>query len=217
MIAFHPPIDALVGLLGGLAATFGWLWVLRRDRAGAWLIRAPKLGILNLLATAGTAWAAEDAGALVPFFDGVRESDATTPRCDVLMLYCDVAHDGTIVHDRRRLREIVRESKAQIVIVASPNVAADYMEAMRETGFGTANVVLTLDRKGPAFARFFVRLFERMRAATPMPVAWVELQPQDAGAVRPEHPDLVCLMERGHVAFAPSSPDVVRRAGRSAA
>jgi hypothetical protein len=98
-------------------------------------------------------------------------------------------------------------------VVASPNAPADCLDAARETGVGSANLVLTLDRKGVAFARFFDQLFARMNAGTPMPVAWTELQPQSPAALRPEHPDLVCLMERGAIAFRRADPeDAVKRA-----
>ena len=201
MIAFRPPYDLLIAVVGGLAAIAGWMWVLRRGRDGTRHIEAPILGVLNLLGPAGRAWAADDAAALGHLFAEVRESRAEAPRCDVLFLYCDVGPEGTIVHSHRTLREIVRSAKAQIAVVASPNAAADYLEAARETGIDAANLVLTLDRKGPAFARFFGQLFAKMHASIAMPDAWAELQPQTPGVVRPEHPDLVCLMERGPLAF----------------
>lgn len=201
MVAFHPPNSLLVGVLGGIAAIGGWIWVLRRGKTGIRLIESPKLGILNLLGPAGSAWAAQDGAALAHLFAGVRESDREAPRCDVLFLYCDVGRDGAIARSPHGLREIVRDAKAEIVVVASPNAAEDLFEAAKETGIGAANLVLTLDRKGSAFANFFVQLFEKMHGTISMPVAWVELQPQTKAALRDDHPDLVCLMERGHLTF----------------
>ena len=201
MTAFHPPYDLLIAVLGGLSAIGGWMWVLRRGKDSVRVIQSPTLGILNLLGPAGRAWAADDAAALAHLFAEVRESRAEAPRCDVLFLYCDIGPDGSITHSDRRLREIGRSAKAQIIVVASPNAAADCLEAAKETGTDSANLVLTLDRKGPAFARFLGDLFAKMHAETAMPIAWVELQPQTPDAVRPENPDLVCLMERGHLAF----------------
>ena len=73
---------------------------------------------------------------------------------------------------------------------------------MSFSGSKTANLVFTLDRKGPAFAGFFRALFERMRDGENMLQAWVELAPQ-----RPmqtdDNPELVLLPEGGGIAFAP--------------
>jgi hypothetical protein len=66
----------------------------------------------------------------------------------------------------------------------------------------TANLVFTVDRKGPAFAGFFRALFERMRDGEDMLQAWVELSPQ-APMERDENPELVLLPEGGAIAFAP--------------
>lgn len=200
MTAFQHPYHLLVALLGGLGAVAGWLWVLRRDQ-GIRHIHSPTLGILNLLGTAGRAWASDDVATLAPHFGEVRESREEPPRCDVLLVYCDIGPEGTIVHSARSLRELIRDAKAQIAVVASPNAPADCLDAARETGFGTANLVLTLERKGSAFGRFFDQLFARMNAGMAMPAAWTELQPQSPTTLRPENPDLVCLMERGAIAF----------------
>jgi hypothetical protein len=59
----------------------------------------------------------------------------------------------------------------------------------------TANLVFTVDRKGPAFAGFFRALFERMRDGEDMLQAWVELSPQ-APMERDENPELVLLPAR---------------------
>lgn len=200
MIAFQHPYHLVIAVVGALGAVAGWLWVLRRDQ-GIRLIHSPTLGVLNLLGTAGRAWASDDVAVLAPHFNEVRESREEPPRCDVLFVYCDIGPEGRIAHSPRSLRELIHDSKAQIAVVASPNAPADCLDAARETGVGSANLVLTLDRKGAAFARFFDQLFARMNAGTAMPVAWTELQPQSPTSLRPENPDLVCLMERGAIAF----------------
>ena len=200
MIAFQHPYHLVIAVLGALGAVIGWLWVLRRDRAIRH-IHSPTLGVLNLIGTAGRAWASDDVAALAPHFNEVRESREEPPRCDVLFVYCDIGPEGRITHSERGLRELIRDSKAQIAVVASPNAPADCLDAARETGIGSANLVLTLDRKGAAFARFFDQLFARMNAGSAMPGAWTELQPQSPTSLRPDNPDLVCLMERGAIAF----------------
>ncbi len=66
----------------------------------------------------------------------------------------------------------------------------------------TANLVFTLDRKGPAFTGFFHALFERMRDGEDLLQAWVELAPQ-APMETDDNPELVLLPEGGAIAFAP--------------
>ena len=212
MTAFQHPYHLLIAVLGGLGAIAGWLWVLRRDQAIR-LIHSPTLGVLNLIGTAGRAWASDDVAALTAHFREVRESRQEPPRCDVLFVYCDIGPEGAITHSTRNLRELIRDAKAQIAVVASPNAPVDCLEAARATGVGTANLVLTLDRKGGAFASFFDQLFARMNDGAAMPVAWTELQPQSPTALRPENPDLVCLMERGPIAFRKNDgAEAVKRA-----
>ena len=58
------------------------------------------------------------------------------------------------------------------------NSAQAYAEAGKDVGFGRANLVMTLDRKGDSFGRFFQVLFQDMFAGTSMPMAWVKLAPQ---------------------------------------
>lgn len=57
---------------------------------------------------------------------------------------------------------------------------------------GTAkiNLVMTLDRKGELFVRFFTSLFGFMLKGMTMPEAWVELAPQNPDGV-PETPETI--------------------------
>ena len=70
-----------------------------------------------------------------------------------------------------------------------------------------ANLVFTLDRKGPAFAAFFTVLFESMRDAEDMLQAWVELAPQ-AQMETNNNPELYCCPR---VAQSPSRLAADRR------
>ena len=167
------------------------------------IVASPTLGVLRLNGDAAAALVAEDRKAFTHYFRAVRESDAAPPRCDVLLLYCDVGPAGEIAGTTRTLREIIRDAGATVVIVASPNGAGGYVAAGRPAPYGNANLVMTLDRKGPAFTTFFGQLFAAMSRGVSMPVAWVKVAPQIPGVPHADAPDAIFACELGHLAFEP--------------
>jgi hypothetical protein len=165
------------------------------------IVTSPRIGFFNLLGLPGQSLVEEDKQALQPFFSSVEESSDGPPVCDVLMIYARVEGDGRVAGSANGLREIIRKSKAVIVIVASENEAKNYIAAAKSTGYGRANLVMTLDRKGAAFGKFFAGLFEKMRQGTSMPQAWVELAPQVPGARHENCPESIFAAEIGQIAF----------------
>ncbi|MFN7923721.1 MAG: hypothetical protein U0Q16_26705 [Bryobacteraceae bacterium] len=163
----------------------------------------PRLGILNLMGDAYSLIATQDEAALASFFLSSAVGTSTPPPCDVLLLYCDFSEDGRIVGASSGLREIIRDSNAHIVIVASANPAQRYAAATRPAGYGEANLVFTIDRRGPSFALFYRRLFELMSTGVSMPVAWVKLAPQAPGAAHEDAPDSIFAIEVGQIDFGP--------------
>jgi len=125
------------------------------------------------------------------------------PATRILFLYARFAASGALEGSPTiGVRQIAEGSGCRILVVASPIPQDTIQNVMSFSGPKTANLVFTLDRKGPAFARFFRALFERMRDGENMLQAWVELAPQ--GPVQPnDNPELVLLPEGGGIAFAP--------------
>ena len=103
----------------------------------------------------------EDKEAFRPLFGAMEESNVSPPVCDVLLIYARVERDGRIAGYGDGLRDIIRQSGAAIVIVASENDGNSYAAAGKTTGYGQANLVLTLKRKGAAFTQFFTELFSQ--------------------------------------------------------
>ena len=167
--------------------------------ANSTLIRSPKLGILNLKGGSVVGIVAADRSAVTSFFATIAETTKSAPSCDVLLVYCDFDSDGNVIGSTLGLREIVRDSGAKIVIVASENSGGKCVKAARTTGFGKANLVLTINRKGTAFATFFKRLFGDMANGVSMPNAWVKLAPQIPGRDHPDCPDSFFACEIGPV------------------
>lgn len=168
---------------------------------GATKIQSPRLAFLNLKGAAADQILAEDKGALASMFGAVQESSASPPPCDVLFIYCDIGGDGRISGTGAGLRDIIRDSGARVVVIASENPTQGYIAAAKKTGYGQANLVMTLDRRGAVFSAFFSRLFALMMRGTSMPIAWVKLAPQIPGHDHPDCPGSIFAAEAGQIAF----------------
>lgn len=165
------------------------------------VIESPRIGFFNLLDSSARSILEEDKQAFRPLFAAIEESNVIPPVCDVLMIYARVESDGRIAGSTVGLRDIIRQSGAAIVVVASENDPKSYTAAGKSTGYGQANLVLTLKRKGAAFTRFFAQLFGRMLKGKSMLLAWVELAPQVSGTTHENCPESIFAAEISHIVF----------------
>lgn len=165
------------------------------------VIASPRIGFFNLLGSSAKSMMEEDKLSLGPLFAGMDESSLEVPTCDVLMMYARVESDGKLAGASDGLRDMIRKSGAAIVVVASENDEKNYAVAGRPTGYGQANLVLTLRRKGVAFTGFFTQLFGRMFRGKSMLLAWVELAPQIPGKIHENCPESIFAAEISHIIF----------------
>jgi len=165
------------------------------------VIESPRIGFLNLLGQSAELLIEEDRRVLAPLFASIEQSTTNPPQCDVLMLYGRLLADGRVEGIASGLREIIRDSNAPIVIVASENEGENYIAADRERGDEKANLIMTLERKGSAFTDFFAELFRRMFAGESMLIAWVELAPQNPQLVHDNCPSTIFAAEVSHIIF----------------
>ena len=166
-------------------------------------VPADTLGLLDLSGGTVAALMAADRTALAPLFRRVSESNDAPPRSTLLLVYCTIAADGAVRNSRRGLREIIRDAGAPVVIVATPNPGRSYtVAANRNKQVARANLVMTLDRNGEAFTRFFHRLVGDMKQGTSMPRAWVKLAPQVPRGTHPDCPEAIFACELGQLAFS---------------
>jgi hypothetical protein len=84
------------------------------------------------------------------------------------------------------------------VVFATNNPAENY----GKPPFGRANLIMTIDRNGPLFANFLARLFAQMHSGVSMPMAWINLAPQNPYAVHKDLPATFFIAEHGQVIFA---------------
>ena len=165
-------------------------------------IAEPTLGVLDLSGGTAREMIAADRAALDPLFKATTESTASAPACSVLLIYCLLDEKGGISGSSLGVREHIRDSGAKVVVIATPNPGERCVSACKKKGYGAANLVATLDRKGPAFASFFSRLFNLMKDGVPMPEAWVKLAPQAPKMDRGEEaPGTIFSCELGQLRF----------------
>ena len=143
----------------------------------------------------------EDRAALESLFTAATVSSSGVPTCDVLLIYARVETDGRIGGTIDSLRDIIRKANALIAIMASENEPNSLIAAGKPTGYGRANLVLTLKRKGAAFPMFFSDLFGMMRRGVTMPLAWVKLAPQNPRARHENCPETIFSAEVSHILF----------------
>jgi len=165
------------------------------------VVRSPRLGVLNLVGDEAASLVAADLKALTPLFGKAVQSTKETPACDVLFLYARVFDSGVVDGSDGGIREIIRDSGATVVVVATENSGDAYIAGAPNRPYGKANLVMTLQRNGKSFQTFFCRLFKMMFSGETMPVAWVKLAPQIPGHERTDTPGTIFAAEAGQVSF----------------
>jgi hypothetical protein len=167
------------------------------------IVATPAMGIFDVSDGKLRSEIDADAQSLGQLFASLTISTEAPPTCDVLFIYGHVEPDGRITNSRLGLRDIIRDAKASVVVFASENEGKNYIKAGARKDYGNANLVLTLERKGDLFARFFQKLFLLMKQGTSMPEAWVQLSPQGPPSlVLSDCPSTIFACELGPVRFA---------------
>ena len=164
-------------------------------------IENPILGLLDLSNGLSASDVDSDREILSELFSNVVQGSAQTPKCDVLLIYCQIEPDGRIRGSQRGLRDLIRESGAPVVVVASANTHEGYIAAAKKIGYGYANLVMTHDRKGDGFGPYFYQLFSTMKQGISMPVAWGRRAAPIPGKEQPAVPAVIFVCEAGQIAF----------------
>jgi hypothetical protein len=172
------------------------------------VIADPIIGFANLAGARCEAIVDQDHASIGGLFPGrSRVTAAAIPECNILFLYCTLLPSGKVSGYDASLRDLIGRSRATAVVIAS-EVSADLLknpEVLKSLARGdhaAIDLVITLDRKGEAFDRFFKSLFELMLTRVSMPMAWVTLAPQGPDA-SDNNPGMIFHAESGGVTFAP--------------
>jgi len=164
-------------------------------------LSSPTVAILDLVGEQVVELVNEDQQLLSRLFNKVHYVTRDAPTCDVMFLYARITADGGIVGWNGGLRELIRDSGAKIVVVASENPGPAYVKAGAGKPYGQANLVMTIARNGSAFGQFFAALFSQMNRGVSMPEAWVQLSPQRPGSGSAEQPSTIFACELGQLTF----------------
>jgi hypothetical protein len=70
------------------------------------------------------------------------------------------------------LREIVRDSKASVTVIAREHPVEAYIAGIQSCRSDQRIYIMTLKRNDPAFRALLTRLFTEMNRGTPLPSAW---------------------------------------------
>ncbi len=178
----------------------------RQAPARPLVIAQPTIAFLNLSGADSAPLLARDRTEIGGLFNGnVRV--ATTPAAteDVLFVYCNVEPSGQIVGQSMSLRDLIGKSGARVAVLASEIPSEILMDSRFHKSLNRGsnpptNLVITGNRNGESFGRFFKSLFQLMWAGSPMPSAWARLAPQGPQQP-PDIPGTICLMEAGPVVF----------------
>jgi hypothetical protein len=87
------------------------------------------------------------------------------------------------------------------LVVASSNPGGYVVATAKNPGPRNASLVLTIDRKGDGFGRFFQEIFTLMKAGKTMPMAWAKVAPQHESVMPKYAPETVFLPEGKFVVF----------------
>ena len=168
----------------------------------ATVIESPALGVLDLTSGGSDSHLESDSKSFFHHFLSIDRSTSLPPKCDFLLIYAKFADSGAIEGAALSLREIIRDSEATVVVVATENGPDAYIAAAANVGYGQANLVMTIERNDSAFGLFFDKLLTAMLSGETMPIAWNRLAPQIPGLEHEQVPGTIFACERGQIAFA---------------
>jgi hypothetical protein len=129
------------------------------------IISNPSLAFVDLAGNEGKDLMAKDRAAIEDIFrDNIQIADRILPRCNVLFLYCALDASGRIAGMSFTFRDLIKGAGAHIAVLASGVPPAllsnpEFMKALPGRGDWPANIVITLNRNGEHFGRFFIGYF----------------------------------------------------------
>jgi hypothetical protein len=141
------------------------------------------------------------AASVSDFFDFIRGKTF-----DIVHLFAEVKPNGTIqdVSGYEFLGNL-SQAETKLVIFATDNSGDKYIAFFpqaKDKSIKPMNAVMTLDRKGDLFPKFFKSLFGFMASGDTMPQAWVKLAPQNPN-IEHNAPETIFSAGFGSVKFVP--------------
>jgi hypothetical protein len=128
----------------------------------------------------------------------------------VHVFFCDVSADGKIIDqqrsniDRTALIHDCGFTDVKLLWIASDNKPESYVRGfhLKGTSGKGLNLVMTIERKGPKFAKFLEQLLCKMSAGETMASAWASVASQNPRDPRNQNaPSRIFAAGRGGVSF----------------
>jgi hypothetical protein len=126
---------------------------------------------------------------------------------DIVHLFVNIEADGTIEGvSGIEVLEYLLKADAKLIISASSNSHVFNADQLPKV-----NLVMTLDRGGDKFGKFFKELFELVAKGESLMTAWVKLVPQASGPWMEKVPSTVFIPGWGDVRFIPWTEEDISR------
>ncbi len=125
---------------------------------------------------------------------------------DIVHLFAEVKPNGTVQKTSGvQIFEHLSQAEAKLVLFASENSGDNYIAFSPKDKWRNIepmNVVMTLERKGDLFPKFFKSLFGFMTSGDTMTQAWVKLAPQNPH-LNQNAPEAIFSAGLGSMKFVP--------------
>lgn len=127
-----------------------------------------------------------------------------TASFDLFHVFVEISKDGYILDSFENkttvatIANLMQSNGAKYIVFASNSPAQAYMNA-GEYLTHNANIVMTIDRRGDNFTKFFKKIFEKVSKGVPFPEAWHEIQPQGRTTVNECLPETIAVMGADNV------------------
>jgi hypothetical protein len=171
----------------------------------------PAIAFVNLSGTDCDSVLAEDSSEIGGLFHGKVVVATTVPACDVLFLYCAVDTSGNVVGQETSLRDVVGKSGAVVAVIASElkaelMLSVEFQKSLRRANNPPTNLIMTRNRNGASFIRFYKSFFQLLWTGMPFAQAWNEVVPHLPRLPDDIIPELICIIEAGEVTFGTGRP-----------
>jgi hypothetical protein len=177
-------------------------------------VKNPKILLASIGASDETFFAA-DREIYKSYFSDITEHKAATvsdffdfiggKTFDIVHLFAEIKTNGTIEDvSGQEILENLSQAQTKVVLFASGNSGDSYIAFYPKRGaenINPMNAVMTLDRKGDLFPKFFKSIFGFMVSGDTMPQAWVKLAPQNSN-IEHDAPETIFSAGFGAIKFS---------------
>ncbi len=123
---------------------------------------------------------------------------------NLVHLIVNIDKDGVVNHiednqvEFKSLMKTLAIPSVKFVLIGSSNPSEAYIKEVNPNLI-SASIMMTLDRKGDNFVKFYSKIFEGMNMGKLLPEIWVELAPQNPDLSHENSPESIMALGRENV------------------